>query len=520
MSNNLYDVLLPAAPERDASVVLTTETDAAWTRGDIAVLAGRIAALLRNSGVEPGDRVAVQVEKSPEAVCLYLACLKAGFVYVPLNTAYTDAELAHFLGDAEPKAFVGGSEAVPAPLAASHTETFTLGPDGRGSLIERARALAPLEGTVPRATDDLAALLYTSGTTGRAKGAMITHGNLIFTAKALEDAWEIDDADVLLHALPIFHAHGLFIALNTALLAGAAMHFLPKFTIDAVVDRLPRSTLFMGVPTFYARMVADARVDEALCKSVRLFVSGSAPLSVPAFEAFRARTGHDILERYAMTETIVITTNPLHGHRVPGTVGSALPGVTVRVIDEAGRERPRGEIGEIALQGPNVFAGYWRLPEVTAAEFTADGSFKTGDLGKMEADGRLTIVGRNKDLIITGGYNVYPGEVEAVLARLDGVADCAVIGLPHADFGEGVVAVIERRPGDESLTQAGVVEALSRELARYKLPKAVVLMDSLPRNALGKIQKNELRRTHAALLQGGSGLPASSRPSSLSEKPV
>jgi malonyl-CoA/methylmalonyl-CoA synthetase len=512
MRANLYDILLPAAPDRDASVVLMTETGAGWTRSAIADLTGRIATLLQSSGVEPGDRVAVQVEKSAEAVCLYLACLKAGFVYVPLNTAYTDAELAHFLGDAEPRVFVAGSDAVAAPLAASRAETFTLRPDGSGSLTERASALAPLERAVPRATDDLAALLYTSGTTGRSKGAMITHGNLIFTATALKDAWEIGDADILLHALPIFHAHGLFIALNTALLAGAAMHFLPKFTIDAVVDRLPRSTLFMGVPTFYARMVADPRVDETLCRHVRLFISGSAPLSVPTCEAFRSRTGHDILERYAMTETIVITTNPLHGNRVPGTVGYALAGVTVRVIDEAGHERPRGEIGEIALQGPNVFAGYWRLPEVTASEFTADGSFKTGDLGSLDTDGRLTIVGRNKDLIITGGYNVYPGEVEAVLARLDGVADCAVIGLPHADFGEGVVAVIERRPDDVSLTQEGVVEALSRELARYKLPKAVVVMDSLPRNALGKIQKNELRRMHAALLQDASGSGAPVRP--------
>ncbi len=512
MHANLYDILMPDAADRDASVVLTTEQGTVWTRGDIADLTGRIAALLRISGIEPGDRVAAQVEKSAEAVCLYLACLKAGLVYVPLNTAYTNAELAHFLSDAEPKVFIGGSDAVPSPPASSVAKTYVLRPDGSGSLTERARALAPLERAVPRETDDLAALLYTSGTTGRSKGAMITHGNLIFTAMALAAAWEIDDADVLLHALPIFHAHGLFIALNTALLAGASMQFLARFTIDAVVDRLPRSTLFMGVPTFYARMIADARVDERLCRNVRLFISGSAPLSVPTCEAFRSRTGQDILERYAMTETIVITTNPVHGSRVPGTVGYALAGVTVRVIDEAGHERPRGEIGEIALRGPNVFKGYWRLPEITASEFTADGSFKTGDLGRMDADGRLTIVGRNKDLIITGGYNVYPGEVEAVLARLDGVADCAVIGLPHADFGEGVVAVIERRPDYEGLTQEGVVAALSRDLARYKLPKAVVVVDSLPRNALGKIQKTELRRVHAALLQDGSGLPVPGRP--------
>ena len=501
MTDNLYDLLLPTAPERTSAPVLLTETDETWTRGRIETLTGRIAALLLETGVRPGDRVAAQVEKSAAAVCLYLACLKAGAVYLPLNTAYPVPELAHFLGDSEPALIIKGADDTEIPAVAAHLPSFILRPDGTGSLVDAATVLEPLAASVPREADDLAAILYTSGTTGRSKGAMITHGNLAFMADALRSAWDIRESDVMLHALPVFHAHGLFIALNTLLLAGGRMHFLSKFTADTVLERLPSSTVFMGVPTFYTRLLADPRLDQEVCRNVRLFVSGSAPLSVPTFEAFLARTGQSILERYASTETTVITTNPLHGERVPGTVGYALPGVSVRIIDKAGQPLPAGEVGEIALKGPNVFKGYWRLPEATAKEFTADGYFRSGDLGRMEPDGRVSIVGRDKDLIISGGYNVYPGEVEAVLARIEGVADCAVIGLPHADFGEGVVAVVEREAGRTDLTAEDILAGLTTQLAKYKVPKVVVLRDSMPRNAMGKIQKNELRRLYSDALK-------------------
>ena len=498
MSDNLYEALLPHVPERASTSVLVTDDGEIWTRERVEVLSGRIAALLSQVGVRPGDRVAVQVEKSAAAVCLYLGCLKAGAVYLPLNTAYTVPELAHFLGDARPAVVVKGADYAELPVEAAHLPSFTLRADGSGSLIDAAESLEPLDSSVAREADDLAAILYTSGTTGRSKGAMITHGNLTFMAAALRSAWRATEDDVLLHALPVFHAHGLFIALNTMLMAGGSMIFLPKFTANAVLKELPRSTIFMGVPTFYTRLLADDRLDAEVCGNVRLFVSGSAPLSVPTFEAFLARTGHAILERYASTETTVITANPLDGERIPGTVGYALPGVSVRIIEKekTARTLPAGEVGEVALKGPNVFKGYWGLAEATAKEFTPDGYFRSGDLGRMGDDGRLTIVGRDKDLIISGGYNVYPGEVEAALARIDGVADCAVFGLPHADFGEGVVAVIERKVGFAGLTAEVVLSELASRLARYKLPKAIVMRDSMPRNAMGKIQKNELRRLH------------------------
>jgi malonyl-CoA/methylmalonyl-CoA synthetase len=501
---NLHDFLFPSSLPGTATA-LTIRAGDVWSRARLADLAGRIAAVLRAAGVSPGDRVAAQVEKSAPAVALYLACLKAGAIYLPLNTAYTPHEMSAFLGDAEPAAFVGQPQAMAAlaPHLPVECARFTLDAAGGGSLSDAAEAQFPLVESVPCGREDLAAILYTSGTTGRAKGAMITHGNLIHAAEALNGLWGITGDDVLLHALPVFHAHGLFIAINCALSAGAPMWFLPKFAVDPVIELLPRSTLFMGVPTLYTRLLGDPRLTRDLCSRMRLFTSGSAPLSGATFDAFRDRTGHAILERYGTTETAIIASNPLVGARIQGTVGFAVPGVDVRIFGELGQEMPRGDVGEVVLRGPNVFAGYWRMPEQSQDAFTPDGFFRTGDLARMDEDGRITIVGRAKDLIISGGYNVYPREVEAALARLDGVEDCAVIGVPHPDFGEGVIAIVERTPGRPAPDPAVLLSGLSAELARYKLPKHVIVQDALPRNAMGKVQKTELRRIHAGIFQGG-----------------
>lgn len=503
MTENLYSLLLPSDRPDDARAALQTETGATWSYGDLRRTAGRIARLLHDSGVGRGDRVAVQVEKSPEALCLYLAVLQLGAVYLPLNTAYTLTELRYFLGDAEPAVFVGSPRAagevealVPSAGPPVTGPVLTLAPDGDGSLMAACRDLTPWDAVAGMAADDVAAILYTSGTTGRPKGAMITHGNLGYTARILTRLWGVTEGDVLLHGLPVFHAHGLFIAANTALFARASMLFLPKFSVDRVVALLPRATLFMGVPTLYTRLLADPRLTPALCRTMRLFTCGSAPLSAETFARFQERTGHRILERYGMTETAIITTNPLDGDRVPGTVGYPLPGLEVRVADEAGRPVAPGEVGGLELRGPNVFKGYWRMPEKTAAEFRPDGFFITGDLVSLAPDGRVSIVSRAKDLIISGGYNVYPREVESVLGGIAGVRDAAVIGVPHPDFGEGVMAVVERQPDCGALDGAEIVAQAARELAGYKLPKIVVIQDSLPRNAMGKVQKNELREQH------------------------
>ncbi|SMH61923.1 AMP-binding protein [Azospirillum agricola] len=500
MTENLYSLLLPSDPRDDARPALQTGTGAAWSYGDLRRTAGRIARLLHESGVGRGDRVAAQVEKSPEALCLYLATLQIGAVYLPLNTAYTLTELRYFLGDAEPAVFVGPPQSAaevaaldPAPAGC----LFTLDGDGGGSLTAACRDLDPWDGAADMAADDVAAILYTSGTTGRPKGAMITHGNLGYTTRTLAGLWGIADTDVLLHALPVFHAHGLFIAANPVLFARGSMLFLSRFSADRVIELLPRATLFMGVPTLYTRLLADPRLTPDLCRGMRLFTCGSAPLSAETFARFEECSGHRILERYGMTETAIITTNPLDGERVPGTVGFPLPGLEVRVADEGGRPLPPGgEIGGLELRGPNVFKGYWRMPEKTAAEFRPDGFFITGDLARRAADGRISIVSRAKDLIISGGYNVYPREVESVLGRIEGVRDAAVIGVPHPDFGEGVVAVIERQPDAPPPDPAVVIAQAARELAGYKLPKIVVVQEALPRNAMGKVQKNELRAQH------------------------
>jgi malonyl-CoA/methylmalonyl-CoA synthetase len=440
-----------------------------------------VAAALAQRSVVAGDRVVAQIEKSPDAIALYLACLRRGAVFVPLNTAYTRAEIEYFLGDAEPKIAVGVAGGV--------------------SLAELAHGeSAPPPPHAAMLPSDLAALLYTSGTTGRSKGAMLTRANLATNAITLAQEWRFTERDVLLHALPVFHVHGLFVAINTVLASGSSMLFLPKFDADEVIRQLPQATVMMGVPTFYTRLLQHPAFTRERCASIRLFVSGSAPLLAATHCAFLDRTGHAILERYGMSETLMNTSNPYDGARVPGSVGPPLPGVEVRITaPESGAPLPEaGSVGIIEVRGPNVFRGYWRMPEKTAAELRPDGFFITGDVGRFDDSGYLFIVGRAKDLIISGGYNVYPVEVEAELDALRGVAESAVIGVPHPDFGEGVTAVVVARAGaklDENTLRA----ALEQRLAKYKLPKRIVLVSELPRNAMGKVQKAQLRESYRDL---------------------
>ncbi|WP_264210752.1 malonate--CoA ligase [Leisingera thetidis] len=461
----------------------------------------RFATALEELGVRSGDRVAVQVDKSPEAVLLYLACLRTGSLFLPLNTAYTGAEIDYFLRDAEPRLFVCAPEVMPQHAARASTALTveSLGAAGDGTLMQRAVQVVPQSAPVKRDADDPAAILYTSGTTGRSKGAVLTHGNLVSNTVALNHAWHFTGADRLIHALPIFHTHGLFVACNMALAAGATMIFLTRFDVDQIIDEMADATVLMGVPTFYTRLLKSPRLDPLAAAAMRVFVSGSAPLPQDVHTQFAERTGHVILERYGMTETCMIASNPYDGERRTGAVGFALSDVEIRITGrETGAVLPRGETGAIEVRGPNVFQGYWRMPEKTAAEFREDGFFITGDLGRIDADGYLHIIGRDKDLVISGGYNVYPKEVESALDALPGVAESAVFGVPHPDFGEAVAAIVVPEPG-ASLDTAALLKALSGELARYKQPKSVLLADALPRNVMGKVQKAELRRQFANL---------------------
>lgn len=463
-----------------------------WLYRDLMAQVGRAAGALADLGVKPGDRVVVQTEKTPQALALYLACLKVGAVYVPLNTAYTAAEMGYFLSDAEPALLVCD----PSQRVETAVSTETLDAGGGGSFAERMGVARALDPTVPRVADDIAAIVYTSGTTGRPKGAMLTHRNLESNARTLCNAWGWRSDDVLLHALPIFHVHGLFVALHCVFLGGGSMVFLPRFDADAVIEHLPRSTVMMGVPTFYTRLLARESFTADTCRGMRLFISGSAPLAAQTFAEFETRTGHRILERYGMSETLMSTSNPLAGERIGDTVGFALPGVEARIADDGG-VLANGEIGEIEVRGPNVFQGYWRMPDKTSEEFSGDGFFRTGDLGTMDAEGRISIVGRAKDLVISGGYNVYPKEVETLIDDMPEVSESAVIGVPHPDFGEGVVAVVV--PRDGPVDTAMVDAALKDRLARFKQPKRVVCVDDLPRNVMGKVQKNALRERFARL---------------------
>lgn len=492
---SLYALLAPRFAGADDAPFLTAPNGASRSYGEIGALARAVAGALAGAGARPGDRIAAQVEKSAETVALYLASLIGGFVYLPLNTAYTDDELSYFIADAEPAVFV--TDPARAAAAPKGPRLLTLDADGGGTLMDAAAAAAPLAPAARRA-DDLAVILYTSGTTGRPKGAMISHGNLTSNAQALCAVWGLEPGDVLLHTLPIFHIHGLFVALNTAMMNGSEVLFLPKFDASEVRRLLPRASIMMGVPTFYTRLLGDPEFGAGDCRNVRLFISGSAPLTPETFRAFETRTGHRILERYGMSEAGMIASNPLAGERLAGTVGYPLPGVEIRVTDGA-RVLPAGEAGVVEVRGPNVFKGYWRSPEKTAAAFREGGWFSTGDVGFLSVDGRLTLSGRAKDLIIVGGYNVYPKEIEEVLDALPGVAESAVIGVPHVDMGEGVVAILVPANGSAAappLTDEELRSAVSI-LARFKQPRRFVWSDALPRNAMGKVQKAALRERHA-----------------------
>jgi malonyl-CoA/methylmalonyl-CoA synthetase len=495
---NLYELIDRRAHAARERVAIETLDGDRLTYGELDERCARLAARLARLGVGRGDRVAAQIEKSVANVLLYLACLRRGAVYLPLNTAYTLDELDFFFGDAEPALIVcdpARRTAIGALSGAGAARVAALDAAGRGELVDGLDHEPPQRAIAPLEDDDLAALLYTSGTTGRAKGAMLTHRNLASNALTLADVWGFSADDVLLHALPLYHVHGLFVACNTVLLAGASLLFLPRFDAAQILEMLPRVTVMMGVPTYYTRLLAQDGLSAARCAGVRLFVSGSAPLLENTFHEFEARTGHRILERYGMTETGMNTSNPLRGERRPGTVGLPLPGVELRVADEAGRVLGTGEVGVLEVRGPNVFKGYWRMSERTAEEFRADGFFITGDLARIDADGYVSIVGRAKDLIISGGLNVYPKEIESVIDDLPGVVESAVIGVPHPDFGEAVSAVVVRAPG-AALEEAAVIAAVRARLAGFKVPKRVWFAPSLPRNTMGKVQKNALRAQH------------------------
>jgi malonyl-CoA/methylmalonyl-CoA synthetase len=498
----LYDALTARCPKHDKPFLTTPEGRTVSYR-ELEEGSARIASVLSDLGVEAGDRVAVQVEKSPEAVLLYLACLRAGAIFLPLNTAYTPAEIGYFLSDAEPKVFVCDlrrqKQLAAAAKKANVAHVETLDENGGGSLREKAKNASSKFKNASRGPDDLAAILYTSGTTGRSKGAMLSQENLASNAHTLVEYWRLGPSDVLLHALPIYHTHGLFVAINTLLMAGGSLLFLPRFDADTVIGLLPKATSMMAVPTFYTRLLQHPKLSPELVRHIRVFTSGSAPLLAETHREWREQTGHSILERYGMTETNMNTSNPYEGERIPGSVGFPLPGVSLRIVDpDSAASVSRGEVGMIEVAGPNVFKGYWRMPEKTAEEFTPDGYFKTGDLGRIDEKGYVYIVGRGKDLVITGGFNVYPKEVETEIDALPGVVESAVIGVPHPDFGEGVTAVVVRKPGSK-LDEREISRALDGRLAKFKLPKRILFTDDLPRNAMGKVQKNVLRSTYQDL---------------------
>lgn len=520
MSNqNLFSALRAAFPADLDSVAIETDGGLSYSWRDLDRATAMVANLLQSldiprsrDGVPP--RVAVQVEKSVEAMVLYLATLRAGFVFLPLNTAYQSGEIEYFIGNAEPAVVVCSSRNFPwvsqIAFKAGTRHVFTLDADRTGSLLERAAHCSDQQTPVRKQADDLAAILYTSGTTGRSKGAMLSHGNLLSNAVMLKDYWGWQPGDVLIHALPIFHVHGLFVAIHGALLNGSKMLWHARFDPKRVIADMPRATVFMGVPTLYVRMLAESALTKAQAAHMRLFISGSAPLLIETFNEWRARTGHTILERYGMSETIMLTSNPYRAdaryqgqdERRGGTVGFPLPGVSVRVRSDEGAPVPTGEIGNIQVAGPNVFAGYWRMPEKTGEEFTADGFFKTGDVGLQDERGYVTIVGRSKDLIISGGYNVYPAEIESVLNEMPGVAESAIVGVPHPDFGEVGVAVVVARPGARPDPEQLLAE-LKTKLANYKIPKRCFIAAELPRNTMGKVQKNLLRDQHQHLFDAG-----------------
>jgi malonyl-CoA/methylmalonyl-CoA synthetase len=514
MSNhNLFCALRSGFPADLDSIAFETDGGLCYSWRDVERATAMMANLLQDLQLEPGARIAVQVEKSVEAAMLYLATLRAGYVFLPLNTAYQSAEIEYFVGNAEPAVVVCSSKdfgwVSPIAFKAGAKAVYTLDDDRTGSLLERAAHCSDAHEPAVKSANDLAAILYTSGTTGRSKGAMLTHDNLLSNAVVLKDYWgwrsQKEGGDVLVHALPIFHVHGLFVALHGALINGSKMIWLHKFDPKLAIAKLAEATVFMGVPTLYVRMLAEASLTRQACSRMRLFISGSAPLLIETFRDWQQRTGHTILERYGMSETAMLTSNPYRAdarfagqsERRGGTVGFPLPGVGVRVRGE-GVDLPAGQIGGIEVRGPNVFKGYWRMPEKTREEFTADGWFKTGDVGQVDERGYITIVGRSKDLIISGGYNVYPAEIEGYINDLPGVAESALVGVAHPDFGEVGVAVLTLKPG-AGLTGEAVIAALKSRLANFKIPKRCFVVDQLPRNTMGKVQKNLLREQYKGL---------------------
>ncbi|CUH67356.1 Long-chain-fatty-acid--CoA ligase [Thalassovita gelatinovora] len=495
MTNPLYDGLFGIHAAKQTPFLRLAD-GSVLTHQAFLEQAAQFAHVAGQLGLKPGDRMAVQVEKSPQSLALYAACAQAGLIFLPLNTAYTVDELTYFIENSGASLIVCDSakQAALAPIATGlGAKLETLDADGSGSLTQKAEGLLKTYETVARSGDDLAAFLYTSGTTGRSKGAMLTQDNLLSNARTLVDFWRFSEQDVLLHALPIFHTHGLFVATNVTLAAGGSLIFLPKFDLDKVIEELPNATTMMGVPTFYTRILGDGRFSRDRVQHMRLFISGSAPLLSETHVQFEDRTGHRILERYGMTETNMNTSNPYEGERRAGTVGFPLPGIDLKITDpDTGNTLPDGEIGQIEVRGPNVFKGYWQMPDKTAAELRQDGFFITGDLGKIDEDGYVHIVGRNKDLIISGGYNIYPKEIELVLDEQLGVLESAVIGVPHPDFGETVLGVIVPEPGQKPDLEA-IMGAIKPSLARFKHPRKLVILDDLPRNTMGKVQKNQLR---------------------------
>ena len=506
---NLFVALRAGFPCDLDQTAIETDSGLLYSWRDLERATAMLANLLDSLDLPPASRIAVQVEKSVEAAMLYLATLRAGHVFLPLNTAYQSGEMAYFIGDAEPAVVVCSSRnfgwVSQIAFTAGTAHVFTLDGDRTGSLLQRAAYCSDQHEAAACGGDDLAAILYTSGTTGRSKGAMLSHTNLLSNAQVLKDYWgwrsPAQGGDVMIHALPIFHVHGLFVALHGALLSGSPMLWQSRFDPAWVVQNLPRATVFMGVPTLYVRMLAEAGLNPHQCRNMRLFISGSAPMLLDTFTQWQQRTGHTILERYGMSETAMLTSNPCDpalGERRGGTVGFPLPGVQLRVMDEQGAALAPGEIGGIQVRGPNVFKGYWHMPEKTREEFAADGFFKTGDVGRIDADGYVTIVGRSKDLIISGGYNVYPAEVESYVNDLPGVAESALVGIPHPDFGEVGVLVVTCRDG-EPLDPQQIIAATKAKLANFKVPKQCFVVGALPRNAMGKVQKNLLREQYHGL---------------------
>ena len=502
MNENIYSVFEARFPaSRDAAFIETVE-GTEYSYAFLEQESARIAHFLTNQGIGKGDRVAVQVEKSPQVLFLYLACLRAGFIYLPLNTAYTENELSYFIENAEPAVVVcrPESHALFSRLQNPQLKVIlTLDANGHGTLIEHSRASSTDFDTTPCDKDDIAVILYTSGTTGRPKGAMITHGNLAANGLSLQQAWGWQQSDVLLHALPIFHIHGLFVACHSVLLGGSKMLFVNKFDAKTIIKLLPRATVLMGVPTFYTRLLDEPDFNQDCCHNMRLFISGSAPLLEQTFEDFKQRTGYTILERYGMTETGMNTSNPLTGERLAGTVGMPLPGVEVRIVDGDNNIIHGDNVGILQVKGDNVFKAYWRMPEKTAEEFTCDGFFITGDMAKYNEQGYISIIGRNKDMVITGGFNVYPKEIELSLDEIEGIKESAIIGLPHKDFGEAVTAVVVPDDINAQPDEATIISSLKQHLASYKTPKKIIFVEQLPRNTMGKVQKNILREQYQSL---------------------